>query len=95
MLDPSELNSVEPFENIIKDDENTKNGSELFQADMITQANEIAFVSRLEKKKNQLSYVTEDNLSTFTLQDVVMVLPGHGVAYPKVCKHKSGIEGCG
>ena len=69
----------------MKDDEKPKHGGELSQADMTTQANEKAFVSRLEKKKNQLSYVTEDTLNTFKLQDVIMVLPGHGVAYPKVC----------
>ena len=54
------------------------------EVDRITEANEIAFLTRLAKKKKRLSYVTEDTLNDFKLQDVVMVVPGHGVSYPKV-----------
>ena len=54
------------------------------EADLITEANEIAFLTRLAKKKKRLSYVTEDTLNDFKLQDVVMVVPGHGVSYPQV-----------
>ena len=54
------------------------------EVDRITEANEIAFLTRLAKKKKRLSYVTEDTLNDFKLQDVVMVVPGHGVSYPQV-----------
>ena len=44
-----------------------------------------AFLNRLEKKKQQLSYVTEETICQFQLKDVEMIVPGHGIAYPKVC----------
>ena len=55
------------------------------QKDINTIAHEKAFLNRLEKKKQQLSYVTEETLSQFQLKDVEMIVPGHGIAYPKVC----------
>ena len=69
----------------MEENENTKSPTaEISEADRITEANEIAFLTRLAKKKKRLSYVTEDTLNDFKLQDVVMVVPGHGVSYPKV-----------
>ena len=55
------------------------------QKDINTLAHERAFLNRLEKKKLQLSYVTEETLSQFQLKDVEMIVPGHGIGYPKVC----------
>ena len=55
------------------------------QKDINTLAHEKAFLNRLEKKKQQLSYVTEETLSQFQLKDVEMIVPGHGIAYPRVC----------
>ena len=57
------------------------------RGDIATMANETAFLNRLETKKTKLSYVTEDTLDNFKLEDVQMVVPGHGVAYPKVIKN--------
>ena len=69
----------------MEENQNTKSPTaEISEADRITEANEIAFLTRLAKKKKRLSYVTEDTLNDFKLQDVVMVVPGHGVSYPKV-----------
>ena len=69
----------------MEENENTKSPTaEISEADRITEANEIAFLTRLAKKKKRLSYVTEDTLNDFKLQDVVMVVPGHGISYPKV-----------
>ena len=69
----------------MEENENTKSPTaKISEVDRITEANEIAFLTRLAKKKKRLSYVTEDTLNDFKLQDVVMVVPGHGVSYPKV-----------
>ena len=69
----------------MEENENTKSPTaNISEADRITEANEIAFLTRLAKKKKRLSYVTEDTLNDFKLQDVVMVVPGHGVSYPQV-----------
>ena len=59
--------------------------SELSQKDKDFNTKKKAFLNRLEKKKQQLSYVTEETLSQFQLTDVEMIVPGHGIAYPKVC----------
>ena len=64
-------------------DENAEK-SDLSQKDLNTRSNEKAFLNRLEKKKQQLSYVTEDNLGQFQLNDVEMIVPGHGIPYPRV-----------
>ena len=77
-----EIKPIDPQENII--DQQAKYGSEMSQADMRTMANESAFLNRLETKKMRLSYVTEDTVTNYKLEDVHMVVPGHGVAYPKV-----------
>ena len=74
---------IDPQENIIEE-QKAKYGSEMSQADMRTMANESAFLNRLETKKMRMSYVTEDTISNYKLEDVQMVVPGHGVAYPKV-----------
>ena len=69
----------------MEENENTKSPTaKISEVDRITEANEIAFLTRLAKKKKSLSYVTDDTLNDFKLQDVVMVVPGHGVSYPKV-----------
>ena len=58
--------------------------SEVSQKDINIRSNEKAFLNRLEKKKQQLSYVTEENIEQFQLDDVEMIVPGHGIPYPKV-----------
>jgi len=40
-------------------------------------------LNRLELKKRELSYVTEETINDFMLENVYMILPGHGVSYPK------------
>ena len=81
---------MDPQEDIM-DEKRLKCGSETSQADMRTMANESAFLNRLEKKKTRMSYVTEDTVSNYKLEDVQMVVPGHGVAYPKVFSRFSHI----
>ena len=68
-----------------EDVEEASEKSELSRKDKDFNIKKRAFLNRLEKKKQQLSYVTEENISQFQLKDVEMIVPGHGIAYPKVC----------
>ena len=75
--------AMHPQENSI-DEKIPTYGSDMSQADLRTMANESAFLNRLATKKTRMSYVTEDTISNYKLEDIQMVVPGHGVAYPKV-----------
>ena len=75
--------NLESVRNDTNANEDIKEDNKYCAGDLITDINAKPCLNRLQTKQLQLSYVTEDTLNKFTIQDVVMVLPGYGVAYPK------------